>query len=177
VSNLDPPALRCNRQQRIIQMRLRVYLHFALWCALFAAFVWISAAIVGSAIKENRVGPIEANTSIDTYLRALSAIEHGSEKIPDTFRRFGKEGPLVIFVHDDNAQSEFLGMMIGYVSWPREVRVIKVREATVEKEVADIKPDSVAGLVFCSVNPPAWLEKRVRLGSDIILVPVAEAGP
>jgi hypothetical protein len=158
-------------------MRLRLYLHFALWCALFAAFVWISAPIVGPAIMENRVGPIEANASIDTYLRALTGIEHGSERIPDIFRRLGKEGVLVIFVRDENAPSEFLGMLIGYVSWPREVRVIKATEATVEKEVADIKPGSVAGFVFCSVDSPNWLEKRVRLGSDIILVPVTEAAP
>ncbi len=158
-------------------MRTCRYLHFALWSALFAAFAWISAPIVGSAIRENRVGPIEANASIDTYLRALTGIDHGSEKLPDAFRRLGQQGPLVIFVRDENAQSEFLGMMIGYVSWPREVRVIKVTDATIEKEVAEVKPDSVAGLVFCSVNPPAWLERRVRLGSDIVLVPVTEAAP
>jgi hypothetical protein len=156
---------------------MRLYLHFALWCGLFAAFVWISAPIVGPAITENRVGLIETNHSIDTYLRALTGIERGSEKLPDTFRRLSKEGPLVIFVRDENAQSEFLGMMIGYVSWPREVRVIKVTEATVEKELTEIKPDSVAGLVFCSVNPPSWLEKRVRLGSNIVLIPVTEVAP
>lgn len=158
-------------------MRLRLYFHFALWCALFAVFVWISAPIVGSAIRENRVGPIETNHSIDTYLRALTGIERGSEKLPDTFRRLGKEGSLVIFVRDENAQSEFLGMMIGYVSWPREVRIVKVTTPTAEKELADINPDSVAGLVFCSVNPPNWLGKRVRLGSSIVLVPVTEAAP
>ena len=97
--------------------------------------------------------------------------------IRDTLRRLSKEGPLVIFVQNQNAQSEFLGMMIGYVSWPREVRMIKVAGPTVEKELAEIKPDSVAGLVFCSVNPPEWLGKRVRLGSSIILVPVTEASP
>src|SRR6266403_2168917 len=146
-------------------MRWRLYLHFALWCALFAAFIWISAPIVGPAIMENRIGPVEGNRSIDAYLRALSGIDRGSEKLPDIFRRLGKEGPLVIFVQGENAQSEFLGMMIGYVSWPREVRMIKVAGPTVEKELAEIKPDSVAGLVFCSVNPPEWLGKRVRLGS------------
>jgi hypothetical protein len=158
-------------------MPLRVYLHFALWCALFAAFVWISAPMVGSAIKENRVGPIETSASIDTYLRTLTGIEHGSERLPNTFRRLGKQGLLVIFVRDHDSPSEFLGMMIGYLSWPHEIRVIKVTETTVEKEVASVKFDSIAGFVFCSVNPPAFLEKRLRLGSDVILVPVVEVAP
>jgi hypothetical protein len=158
-------------------MRLRHYLHLALWCALFAVFIWISGPIVGSAIMENRVGPAETNRSIDAYLNALTGIEHGSEKLPDVLRRLGKNGSLVIFVRNENAQSEFIGMMVGYVSWPREVQVIKVPGPTVEKELADIKPGSVAGVVFCSVNPPPWLQNRVRLGSSIILVPVTQTAP
>src|SRR6266404_8759441 len=158
-------------------MRWRFYLHFGLWFALFAVLIWISAPIAGPAIVENRIGPAETNRSIDSYLRALTGIENGSEKLPDAFRHLGKEGRLVVFVLNENAQSEFLGMMIGYVSWPREVQIIKVSGPTVDKELADIKPDTVAGVVFCSVSPPAWLGHRVRFGSSIVLVPVTEAAP
>ena len=157
--------------------RVRFYLHVALWCALFGAFAWISGPIVGPAVMENRIGPIEVNRSIDAYLGALTGLEHGSEKLPDTFQRLGRTGLLIVFVRGDYAQSEFLGMMVGYVSWPREVRLIKVTTPTVERELADINPNSVAGLVFCSVNPPAWLEKRIRLGPSIVLVPLPEKEP
>jgi hypothetical protein len=158
-------------------MKARLYLHIGLWCLLFVAFVGISGPVVGPAVMENRVGPIQVNRSIDAYVRALTGIEHGSEKLSDTFQRLGKTGPLIIFVRNDYAQSEFLGMMVGYVSWPREVRLIKVATPTVEKELADINPNSVAGLVFCSVDPPVWLDKRIRLGSSIVLVPLPEKGP
>lgn len=158
-------------------MRARNYLHIGLWCVLFGAFVWISAPIVWPAIRENHVGPIETNRSIDAYLGALTGIERGSERLPETFEHLGRQGSLVVFVRNENAQSEFLGMMIGYVSWPREIQLIKVSGSTVEKELADINPSSVAGVVFCSVQPPAWLEHRVRLGSDMILVPVSEGAP
>ena len=158
-------------------MRRRLLLHFVLWSALFAVFVWISGPIVGLAVMENRFGPTETNRSIDAYLGALTGIEHGSEKLPETFQRLGKNGSLVIFVRDENAQSEFLGMMIGYVSWPREVQVIQVPGPTVEKELADIKPESVAGVVFCLVEPPTWLPNRIRLGSSIVLAPVTQASP
>jgi hypothetical protein len=158
-------------------MRAFRHLQFILWCALFAVFVWISAPIVVSAIRENRVGPVETNRSIDAYLGALTGVEHSSEKLPDVFRRLGKDGLLIIFVRDENSQSEFLGMMIGYVSWPREVQIIKVASPSVEKELAGIKPSSVAGMVFCSVDPPAWLQPRVPLGSGVILVPVTETSP
>jgi hypothetical protein len=158
-------------------MRWRFYLHFALWSVLFAVFVWISAPIVGPAIMENRLGPAETNCSIDAYLRGLTGIERGSERLPETLQRLGKDGRLVIFVRNENAQSEFLGMMIGYVSWPREVQLIKVAEPTLEKELAEIEPRTVAGVVFCLVNPPSWLDDRIQLSSSIILVPVSGASP
>lgn len=166
--------MRCSADE---QMSWRSYLHIALWSCLFGIFVWISAPIVGSAVMENRIGPPETNHSIDAYLRALTGIDHGSEKLPDAFRRLGKEGRLIIFVRDQNAQSEFLGMMVGYVSWPREIQIIKVAAPTVEKELADIQPGSVAGVVFCSINPPAWLTNRIRFGSSIVLVPVIPTAP
>jgi len=158
-------------------MRWLSYVHIALWSGLFAIFVWISSPIVGPAVMENRIGPADTNRSIDAYLGALTGIERGSEKLPDAFRHLGKSGRLVIFTRDENAQSEFLGMMISYVSWPRDVQLIKVKGPTVEKELADIQPGSVAGVVFCSINPPAWLSNRVRLGSSIVLVPVTQDAP
>ncbi len=158
-------------------MRWRFYLHFALWSALFAVFIWISAPIVGSSVMENRIGPAETNASIDTYLRALTGIEHASEELPDAFRHLGRGGRIIIFVRDENSQSKFIGMLIGYVSWPREVQIIVVSSEAVDQELAGIQPGLVAGVVFCSVSPPPWLQNRIRLSSKIILVPVTESTP
>lgn len=158
-------------------MRWRGYLHVGLWSALLLVLIWISAPIVGSAVMENRVGAPETNKSIDFYLSALTKVEHASEKFPDAFRRLGKDGRLIIFTRDENPQSEFLGMLMAYISWPRDVQLIKVPGDTVDKELLDMKPGLVAGVLFCSVNPPPWLGNRVRLGSSIILVPVTEAAP
>ena len=132
--------------------------------------------IAGPALVENHIGPVEVNRSIDAYILALSGIEHGSEKLPDVFGRLPKVGPLIIVVRKDNSQSEFLGMMIGYISWPREIKLIKIATPTAEKELAGINPDSISGLVFCLMDPPAWLGKPIRLGSNIFLVPSPKTG-
>ena len=126
---------------------------------------------------ENRVGSPETNKSIDSYLSTLTKIEHASEKFPDALRQLGKDGRLIIYTRSENPQSEFLGMMMAYISWPREVQIVKVSGDTVDKELADIKPGTVAGMVFCSVKPPPRLENRVHFGSKIILVPVPQAQP
>ena len=158
-------------------MRIRLYLHSALWCSLFAVFLWISFPIVGSAVRENRFGPIETNRSIDDYLVALTGIQQAAEKLPDAFRHLGKEGQLIVFARDKDSQGEFLAMLIGYISWPREIQIIKVPGPTVEKEITEINPGLVAGVIFCSVEPPQWLQHRVSLGRNVTLVPVTEATP
>src|SRR2546423_15391109 len=99
-------------------MRVRFYLHVGLWSALFLIFVCVSAPIVGPAVMENQFGPIEVNGSIDAYLRALTRIENGSEKLPQVFQRLGRTGRLIIFKRGEDAQNGVLGMMVGSVSGP-----------------------------------------------------------
>lgn len=156
-------------------MRWRFYLHLGIWSALFVILIWISAPIVVPAVMENRIGAPETNKSIDYYLSALTKVDRGSDKYSDAFRRLGKDGRLIIFTRNGNSQSEFLGMMMAYISWPRDVQLIKVPGDTVDKELVNIKPGTVAGVLFCSVNPPSWLENRVQLGAGIILVPVTQS--
>ena len=154
-----------------------IFLHIVVWSLLVGIFLFRSAPIVGRAVSENKIGPIEASHSIDGYLKALTGIRSGSQQLNDAVRRLPEGKPLVIFVRDQNAQSEFLGMLIAYLSWPREVRIIKLQSTTAERQVAAINPPSVAGLMFCSVDPPPWLGKGVRLSSSILLVPVHEVKP
>jgi len=147
-------------------------LHVSVWSALLGIFLFQSAPIVGRAVSESKIGPIEASRSIDAYLEVLNGISNGSQRLNDAVKRLPEGKSLVIFVRDQNSQSEFLGMLIAYLSWPREVRIVELQSPTEEREIAAINPRSVAGLMFCSVDPPPWLGKGVRLGSSILLVAV-----
>lgn len=162
-------------------MRVRAYLpltlHITAWTVLCGVFFFLSVPIVYRAVLENRISPIQANQSIDAYLQALTGIRNGSQRLSDTFQCLPQRKPLVILVREQNAQSEFLGMLTAYLSWPREVQIVNVRSANAEKEVGAISPPSVAGLVFCSMNPPVWLGKGIRLGSNILLVPAPDVKP
>ena len=152
-------------------------LHVSVWSALLGIFLFRSAPIVGHAVSENKIGPIEASHTIDNYLRTLTGLRNASQRLDEVFQSLPKNKPLIIFVRADNPPSGFLGMLIAYLSWPRDVRIVKLRNTPVEQEVAAIDPSSAAGLAFCSVSPPPSLGKAIRLGSNILLVPVPEANP
>ena len=90
--------------------------------------------------------------------------------------------PLLIFVRadsgktrserNDDSQSEFLGMLVGYICWPRDVRIVQVRESAIEKEIAATSPNSIAGIAFCGMPAPSWLGRAIHLGTGLSLVPV-----
>lgn len=160
-------------------MRIRVYvpviLHRAMSASLVAVFLFYSAPMIYHELLSKRIGTVEPNHSIDTYLRGLTGIPNGSQQLGEALDRLPLKKPLVIFTRNENAQSEFLGMLLGYLSWPREIRIVEVVGPAADKDVAAIDPASAAGLAFCSVNPPPWLGKGIHLGSSVVLVPTPDA--
>jgi len=178
VSNLldDCARLRCNDQQRLTRMSARLYLHIGLWGVLLAVFLARSIPIVGPAVLESKIGPIDPNHSTDAYLSGLTHVPNGSQLFSNLVESVPPKKSFVIFVEAENSPSEFLGMVVAYLSWPHDVRIVKVRGATLEQEIAGAKSSSVAGLFFCLIKPPASLTGSSHFGSAIIFVPNVSLG-
>jgi hypothetical protein len=174
VSNLldHQPLLRC---KKVIRMRARLYLHVGLWCALLGVFVARSLPVVGPVILESKIGPNDPNHSTDSYLSGLTHVHNGSQLFSVLLEAVPRDKSFVIFVDAESSPSEFLGMLVAYLSWPHDVRIIEVRGANLEQETAAAQSSSIGGLFFCFLTPPASLTGGTHFGSAIIFVP--SAGP
>jgi len=157
-------------------MNVRFYLHIALWCALFAAFLALSFPIVGPAVVQNKVGPDDPNHSTDSYLRGLTQLNQGSELFSNLIETVPREQSVAIFTDEESSSSEFLGMLVAYLSWPHDVQIIKVKRSTIDREFAAIHSSSIGGLFFCDLKPASDLENATRFGSSILFVPVKATG-
>ena len=157
-------------------MSARLYLHIGLWSALFAVFLVLSLPIVGPAILENKIGPIDPNHSTDSYLNGLTHLSNGSLLFSNLLETVPAKKSLVIFVDAESSPSEFLGMLVAYLSWPHDVRIVKVRGGNLESEVAAGKSSDIAGLFFCSIKPPPSLTGGTHFGSAIVFVPSVGQG-
>jgi hypothetical protein len=157
-------------------MHWRFYLHLVLWSALVGIFIGLSIPAVAPAVRENKIGPIDPDHSTDSYLSGLSHIRDGSQLFANLIDTLPRDKSLVIFVNADSSPSEFLGMLVAYLSWPLEVRIVKVRPEALDQQLAAAKSPSVAGLFFCSVKPPSSLSGGTQFGSEILFVPAAGAG-
>jgi len=162
---------------RFHSMRLRFYLHGALWCALFALFVGISIPNVGRAVLENKIGPASPNHSTDSYLEGLTRVRNGSELFSSLIDTLPQDESIVIFVDSESSPSKFLGMIVAYLSWPHRVKTVAVTPATFADEVAAVKQDSVGAAVFCALKPPVWVKNKSDFGTRITFVPIASLTP
>ena len=152
-------------------MRIRFYLHIALWCALFVLFLALSIPTVGPAARENKLGPVDPNHSTDSYFSGLTHIRNGSELFSNLIDTLPRNKSLIILVNTESSPSEFLGMLVAYLSWPLDVRIVKVRPETLEREITSANSSSIAGFLFCSIKPPASLTGETHFGSEIVFVP------
>lgn len=154
-------------------MRARFYLHLGLWCALFAVFIALSIPAVGPAVLENKIGPIDPNHSTDSYLRGLTHVQSGSELFGQGIETLPRDKSIDIFVDAGNSPSEFLGMLVGYLSWPREIQIIRVSPSTYSEELGGaIKKDSISAVILCDLKLPLSIKGVARFGSSITLIPV-----
>src|SRR5260370_16363141 len=100
--------LRCNHQRQLIKMRIRFYFHVALWCALFAVFLARSIPILGPAVLENKIGPVDPNHSTDSYLSGLTHVRNGSELFSNLIETVPRAKQLIIFVDAKSFPRQFL---------------------------------------------------------------------
>lgn len=156
-------------------------LHTTLWAVLAVTLLFRTAPDLYRDLRVGKIGPIDPNRSIEPYFRGLTGITNGPQHLGDILEYLPRDKPLVIFVRADtgqtrserneDSQSEFLGMLVGYICWPRDVRIIHVSEPTIEKELAAITPESIAGMAFCGVPVPSRLGKAIHLGTGMSLMP------
>ncbi|HEY6071174.1 MAG TPA: hypothetical protein VIU85_07360 [Chthoniobacterales bacterium] len=152
-------------------MHLRFYLHAGLWCALFAVFIALSVSTVGPAILENKIGPIDPNHSTDSYLGGLIHVRSGSELFVQGIETLPRDKSIKILVDAGNSPSEFLGMLVAYLSWPRDVQIVRVSPSTYAQELAATNKASVSAVVLCHLKAPVWIKDAAHFGPSITLVP------
>jgi len=167
---------RFKETKALLFMRGRFYFHL-IWIVLFGAFLFISSPMVSRAVLENKIGPIDPNHSIDSYLLGLTGTPNGSERFADALTKLDTKKPLIVFVNDESSPSRFLGMLVSYLSWPRDVRMVNIRGTGGDRELARIEPTSIAGVVFCSVKVPVSVSNTTHFGRNIVLVPASSLSP
>src|SRR2546423_15154237 len=129
-------------------MRTRFYLHVGLWCVLFAIFLAISVPLAVRAVLENKIGPINPNHSTDAYLDGLTHVRNGSELFSRFIESTPRDKSIVIVVDAQSSPGKFLGMIVAYLAWPRDVQTVAGSPGPVSRGPASVQPGPAVAVVF-----------------------------
>lgn len=80
---------------------------------------------------------------------------------------------MAVVIPDGELASNFTAYILTYFGWPREVRLIAVNGENARRRFEALDQASLAAIFFCSVTPPAHLQPVIRLGKDLVIVPMA----
>ena len=80
--------------------------------------------------------------------------------------------PVVVIFPDGNWSANFTAFILTYFGWPREVRLVPVSRENAKSRLDGLDRASLAAIFFCGVNPPAQMQPVIRLGRDLVIVPI-----
>jgi hypothetical protein len=137
------------------------------------AFVIMGAPRVWEAIRERSFGPIQPYHTTNSYAVALLKVHHGSERLIQVFSALPPTRPIAVILLDGNDESIFVGSLVSYFGWPREMRSVPVRRANAARQLQSLDRASLAAIFFCGIDPPAAMPPVIRIGSGLVMVPTA----
>jgi hypothetical protein len=139
-----------------------------LCAAAIASFLALGApAIFRSAARSSIqfAGPFH---STDGFLSFATGVNNGSERLIAFFGSLPSSNEILIVVRDDDQRSAFLGMLVAYLAWPHPVQIVDLRNGGTP---VSAKPESIAAVAFCGVQPPPAWRRGEWVGDSLEIVP------
>jgi hypothetical protein len=99
----------------------------------------------------------------------LLKVQDGSERLSKVFAALPREKSVAVVLPDQNEQAIFLGYLVSYFAWPREVRSVPVTRANGAEQLQSLERSAPGAIFFCGIEPPADQQPVVRLGANLLM--------
>jgi hypothetical protein len=143
--------------------------HSLLWGIFGCAFVAGAAPRVWEAIGQRHFGPILPYHTTNSYMVGLLKVQDGSERLSKVFAVLSREKPVAVVLPAENEHAIFLGYLVSYFAWPREVRSVPVTRANSAEQLQSVEDSAPGAIFFCGIEPPADRQPVVRLGANLLM--------
>ncbi len=138
----------------------------------------VGAPRVWEALHLTAPGHVLPNHTTNSYTLALLKVPNGSERLLQAFDALPPKRPIAVVLPDGDDPSIFLGYLVSYFAWPREVHSVPVTRANATRRLQALDRASLAAIFFCGIDPPAAMQPVMQIGSGLVMIPTAapEAG-
>ncbi len=111
----------------------------------------------------------------NSYLLRLLKIRDGSERLLWAFSSLPRNRPIAVVLREGDDEGTFLGYVVSYFAWPREVRFVSVKPGTSLRVLHSLDQTTLAAILFCGIDPPPAMRPLIPIGSGLIMIPTAAA--
>jgi hypothetical protein len=136
------------------------------WAILLSLFVFIGGRELWSG-SQGKFIERRVYASTDSYLKALLGLSNGSEQCVDVMSKFYGKRAFVYFCPPREAQGDFVYEILGYLSWPQEIRKIDANNAELKERLASIDRGAVSVFIFFELQPPQEFAQGRRVGPNL----------
>ena len=146
--------------------------HVLLWSGVAIALLVVSAPKIYRGATTFSLQPGQPLHTSDRFLQFATGANDASRELMASFESVPPSKSVIIFVGKGDARSSLLGMTSAYLAWPHPVRLTEINGSNSDAEVLALNPATVAALVFCRVERPAWIKPGKLLGTTLEVVPL-----
>lgn len=159
------------RSSRVVRRRAFLICHAAAWAMLGCAFVVVSVPHVWATVRNYSLGPVQPYHTTDAYMASLLHVPNGSARLERAFSTLPLNEPVAVLLPDESPEGLFIGYLVSYFAWPREVHSVALTRASAATQMRALHREALGAMFFCGVDPPAGLKPAIRLGSQLVMVP------
>lgn len=146
----------------------------AITCAVLGcAFVVVGAPHVWEALRAQHFGPALPYHTSNIYFSGLLHIPNGSERLQYAFSALPPDRPVAVVLRDDDEESTFVGYLVSYFGWPREVRFLPLKPENAAGQLQSLDRAPLGAIFFHGIDPPVTMQPVIRIGSGLVMIPTA----
>ncbi|MEP6809985.1 MAG: hypothetical protein ABI992_07060 [Chthoniobacterales bacterium] len=152
--------------------RTNFLIRYALpWAIFGVAFVLLGAFQIWPTVRGSTFGPVLPYHTTNSYLISLLKIRDGSERLQRALAALPADRPVAVLLPKDDERWIFVGYLIGYFAWPREVQIAPLTKLNAAHELHALDRDSLGGIFFAGFPPPPGFSPALSIGAGLTMVP------
>ena len=151
---------------------LSLLAHAVICASLAVTFLVVGAPGIRQAWR-GRFPQIHADHSTDEELFWALEVPDGSRRLRAAFAKLADTRPVAVILPEGRMDKLFLGLVVNYFGWPREVTIVPVTKENAASRLQALDQSALGAIFFCETPPPPGMETPIPIGAGLVMVPIA----
>jgi hypothetical protein len=141
------------------------------WTMLLSIFVAIGGREIWTGSGGKFLAP-GSYASTDAYLAALLNVPNASERCLEVMSKLYGKRAIFYFCPPREPRGDFVYGVLGYLSWPQDMRKVEIGQAELAEKLGSIDRSSASAFIFFELQSPSEFSRGWHVGPNLLVVPL-----